>query len=145
MVGDQLEVRGRIVGGQDLGEGNAHAAVYTGRMDVTGDGPEREKVADYLARIGASADDDLATLTDRHYRAVPFENLSIHLGEPIDTRPQALFDKIVRRRRGGLLLRAQRRCSPGCCASSGTTSRTSARACTARSATRCRWRTWRCG
>jgi N-hydroxyarylamine O-acetyltransferase len=69
-------------------------------MDVTGDDPER-KVVDYLARIGASADDDLATITERHYRAVPFENLSIHLGEPIDTRPGALFDKIVRRRRGG--------------------------------------------
>ncbi len=58
-------------------------------------------VAEYLARIGAGADDDLATLTERHYRAVPFENLSIHLGETIDTRPDALFDKIVRRRRGG--------------------------------------------
>jgi N-hydroxyarylamine O-acetyltransferase len=58
-------------------------------------------VAAYLARIGASADDDLATLTDRHYHAVPFENLSIHLGETVDTRPGALFAKIVRRRRGG--------------------------------------------
>lgn len=58
-------------------------------------------VAEYLARIGASADDDLATLADRHYRSVPFENLSIHLGESIDTAPAALFDKIVRRRRGG--------------------------------------------
>ena len=69
-------------------------------MDVTADGPER-RVTDYLTRIGAGADDDLATLTDRHYRAVPFENLSIHLGEPIHTRPTALFDKVVRRRRGG--------------------------------------------
>jgi N-hydroxyarylamine O-acetyltransferase len=58
-------------------------------------------VAAYLARIGASADDDLATLTERHYRAVPFENLSIHLGETVDTRPRALVDKIVRRHRGG--------------------------------------------
>jgi N-hydroxyarylamine O-acetyltransferase len=74
-----------------LGEGNAHDAVYTGLVDV----------AEYLARIGARTDDDLATLTDRHYRAVPFENLSIHLGEPVDTTPEALFDKIVRRRRGG--------------------------------------------
>ena len=60
------------------------------------------RVTEYLARIGARSDDDLATLTDRHYRAVPFESLSIHLGEPIDLRPEALFDKIVRRRRGGL-------------------------------------------
>jgi N-hydroxyarylamine O-acetyltransferase len=59
------------------------------------------RVTDYLARIGAHPHDDLATLTDRHYRAVPFESLSIHLDEPIDLRPEALFDKIVRRRRGG--------------------------------------------
>jgi N-hydroxyarylamine O-acetyltransferase len=52
------------------------------------------RVAEYLARIGARRDDDLATLTDRHYRSVPFESLSIHLGEPIDLRPEALFDKI---------------------------------------------------
>ncbi|MCD2193578.1 arylamine N-acetyltransferase [Actinomycetospora endophytica] len=72
-------------------------------MDVIGDGPEHSptKVTDYLARIGATADDDLATLTARHYHAVPFENLSIHLGESIDTRPGPLFDKIVRRGRGG--------------------------------------------
>jgi N-hydroxyarylamine O-acetyltransferase len=59
------------------------------------------RVTDYLARFGAHPHDDLATLTDRHYRAVPFESLSIHLDEPIDLRPEALFDKIVRRRRGG--------------------------------------------
>jgi N-hydroxyarylamine O-acetyltransferase len=70
---------------------------------VAGVGAPRSsvRVAEYLARIGARADDDLATLTDRHYRAVPFESLSIHLGEPIDLRPEALFDKIVRRHRGG--------------------------------------------
>ena len=60
------------------------------------------RVTEYLARFGARAEDDLATLVDRHYRAVPFESLSIHLGEPMDLRPEALFDKIVRRRRGGL-------------------------------------------
>ncbi len=32
---------------------------------------------------------------------VPFENLSIHLGEPIDLDGDALFDKVVTRRRGG--------------------------------------------
>lgn len=72
-------------------------------MDAIADGSRLGSgaVADYLARIGASADDELATLVDLHYRAVPFENLSIHLGETIDIRPGALFDKIVRRRRGG--------------------------------------------
>lgn len=72
-------------------------------MDVARDGakPSSTAVAEYLVRIGAGSDDDLATLTDRHYHSVPFENLSIHLGEPIDTSVDALFDKIVRRRRGG--------------------------------------------
>ncbi|GLZ52935.1 N-hydroxyarylamine O-acetyltransferase [Actinomycetospora sp. NBRC 106378] len=65
--------------------------MYTGRVDVTA----------YLGRIGAREDDDLATLADRHFRSVPFENLSIHLGEPIELAPEALFDKIVHRRRGG--------------------------------------------
>jgi N-hydroxyarylamine O-acetyltransferase len=32
---------------------------------------------------------------------VPFENLSIHLGEPIVLKEEALLDKIVTRRRGG--------------------------------------------
>jgi N-hydroxyarylamine O-acetyltransferase len=36
-----------------------------------------------------------------HLRAVPFENLSIHSREPIVLEDKALFDKIVRRRRGG--------------------------------------------
>ncbi|MCU1268130.1 MAG: N-acetyltransferase [Acidobacteria bacterium] len=32
---------------------------------------------------------------------VPFENLSIHSGQPISLNDEALFDKIVKRRRGG--------------------------------------------
>jgi N-hydroxyarylamine O-acetyltransferase len=36
-----------------------------------------------------------------HMLAVPFENLSIHWGEPIVLDDAALFDKVVRRRRGG--------------------------------------------
>lgn len=75
--------------------------MYTGPVGVAEGGSDRARVAEYLERIGASAEDDLATLTDRHYRSIPFENLSIHLAEAIDTRPDALFDKIVRRRRGG--------------------------------------------
>ncbi|GLW27882.1 arylamine N-acetyltransferase family protein [Actinoplanes regularis] len=63
-------------------------------------------VTAYLDRIGqprpAVADDAaLRELTWRHQAAVPFENLSIHLGETISIDPGALFDKIVRRRRGG--------------------------------------------
>jgi N-hydroxyarylamine O-acetyltransferase len=60
----------------------------------------------YLDRIGAErparADTAaLGELQERHLRSVPFENLSIHLGEPIVLDEEALFDKVVRRRRGG--------------------------------------------
>ncbi|MEV0599755.1 arylamine N-acetyltransferase [Streptomyces sp. NPDC050315] len=37
----------------------------------------------------------------QHLRAVPFENLSVHLGEEIVLTEQALLDKVVRDRRGG--------------------------------------------
>ncbi|MEP6817459.1 MAG: arylamine N-acetyltransferase, partial [Marmoricola sp.] len=60
----------------------------------------------YLARIGATspARVDPAGLTDlmrRHLLTVAFENLSIHLGEPISLDEAALLDKVVGRRRGG--------------------------------------------
>lgn len=62
---------------------------------------------DYLARIGAArpARADLAALRDlhrRHQETVPFENLDIHLGEPMRLDDDGLLDKIVRRRRGGI-------------------------------------------
>jgi N-hydroxyarylamine O-acetyltransferase len=37
----------------------------------------------------------------RHQKAVPFENLSIHLGEEIVLEEKRLLDKVVGRRRGG--------------------------------------------
>src|SRR5579859_5767590 len=43
----------------------------------------------------------LRTLHEAHLLAVPFENLSIHYGQPIILEAAALYDKIVRRRRGG--------------------------------------------
>lgn len=55
----------------------------------------------YLERIGASRESTLAELQHRHLLSVPFENLSIHLGEKIVLEPQALVSKIVDRRRGG--------------------------------------------
>ncbi|RSN25354.1 arylamine N-acetyltransferase [Amycolatopsis roodepoortensis] len=63
-------------------------------------------VAAYLDRLGldppATADvAALRTLQERHLAVVPFENLSIHLGEPIVLETEALFGKIVLRRRGG--------------------------------------------
>ncbi|WP_394826089.1 arylamine N-acetyltransferase [Pendulispora albinea] len=61
---------------------------------------------EYLNRIGtplpsAPTSEVLRELQVRHLRTVPFENLSIHLDEPIDLNETALMDKIVRRRRGG--------------------------------------------
>jgi N-hydroxyarylamine O-acetyltransferase len=60
----------------------------------------------YLRRIGAdrpaAADTDaLRTLHRRHLLAVPFENLSIHLGQDIVLAEAALFEKIVGAGRGG--------------------------------------------
>lgn len=43
----------------------------------------------------------LKLLQVAHLRTVPFENLSIHAGEPIVLNDEALFEKIIRRRRGG--------------------------------------------
>src|SRR4051812_24986315 len=43
----------------------------------------------------------LRELHRAHLLAVPFENLDIHLGRRIVLDEEALFDKIVRRRRGG--------------------------------------------
>jgi N-hydroxyarylamine O-acetyltransferase len=61
---------------------------------------------DYLERIGAARPaapdlDGLRELQLAHLYAVPFENLSIHLGESIVLDQEALVDKVVRRRRGG--------------------------------------------
>jgi N-hydroxyarylamine O-acetyltransferase len=66
---------------------------------------------DYLSRIDFSAplnaaapEPSLATLQALHMShllAVPFENLSIHYGQPIILEDAALFDKIVTRKRGG--------------------------------------------
>jgi len=60
----------------------------------------------YLDRIGVTgpASSDAAGLRALHLAhqlTVPFENLSIHLAEPISLDEGDLVDKIVRRRRGG--------------------------------------------
>jgi N-hydroxyarylamine O-acetyltransferase len=65
-----------------------------------------EVIAAYLARIGSPRPLalDVGALRDlhrAHLLAVPFENLSIHLGEPISLDETDLIDKIVVRRRGG--------------------------------------------
>jgi N-hydroxyarylamine O-acetyltransferase len=43
----------------------------------------------------------LHALTAAHTQTIPFENLDILLGRGIDLRFEAMFDKLVRRRRGG--------------------------------------------
>jgi len=43
----------------------------------------------------------LQALHQAHLLAVPFENLSIHYGQPIVLQEEALFNKIVSQRRGG--------------------------------------------
>lgn len=60
----------------------------------------------YLKRINYTGSlvvtpDTLRELQLAHLKAVPFENLSIHSGEPIVLEPEALFEKIVEQRRGG--------------------------------------------
>ncbi|MFF0185755.1 arylamine N-acetyltransferase [Streptomyces sp. NPDC005244] len=60
----------------------------------------------YLRRIGAQhpawpTSDVLRDLQLRHLTTVPFENLSIHLGEEIVLDEKRLLDKLVGARRGG--------------------------------------------
>lgn len=63
-------------------------------------------VGDYLRRIGCPRPDRpdaeaLRSLHRAHQMKVPFENLSIHLGEPISLADADLLAKIVGGRRGG--------------------------------------------
>jgi N-hydroxyarylamine O-acetyltransferase len=60
----------------------------------------------YFDRIGftGEARPDLATLRAlhrAHLQAIPYENLDVQLRIPLTTDPEAAFDKIVTRRRGG--------------------------------------------
>src|SRR5258708_27994892 len=67
---------------------------------------DEKTLAAYRPRMGVPrpATVDAATLRTvhrAHQMTVPFENLSIHLSEPISLDSGALLDKIVTRRRGG--------------------------------------------
>lgn len=60
----------------------------------------------YFARTGEARPRiaDRATLTAlirAHLAAFPFENLDVQLGRPVSIDPEAIFDKLVTRRRGG--------------------------------------------
>jgi N-hydroxyarylamine O-acetyltransferase len=64
-----------------------------------------EQIGAYFARIRAreatSSLGALAEIQRAHRLAIPFENLDILLGRGVSLDPQALFDKLVTRRRGG--------------------------------------------
>src|SRR6266566_2613432 len=67
---------------------------------------DHETVVAYLNRVGVTAPAvsdaaGLRTLHRAHQLTVPFENLSIHLAEPISLDGRDLIDKIVHRHRGG--------------------------------------------
>jgi arylamine N-acetyltransferase len=64
-------------------------------------------VADYFSRVSYAGPteptlDVLAAVAAAHNRSIPFENLDPLMGVPVvDLRPDALFDKLVNRHRGG--------------------------------------------
>ena len=60
----------------------------------------------YLRRIDFAGDtsptvENLKALHHAHFHGIPFENFDILLGRGIDLAPGAMFDKLVRNRRGG--------------------------------------------
>jgi N-hydroxyarylamine O-acetyltransferase len=74
-------------------------------------GHEKMNIDAYLKRINYSGSleptaETLRDLQVAHLLAVPFENLSIHAGEPIVLNEDSLFDKIVGNRRGGFCYEA---------------------------------------
>ena len=85
-----------------------HARVrraFYSRPERTGENPTVDASA-YLDRIGASEPaeptlDALAELALAQLYSVPFENLDIAGGRPLSVEPEAIYDKIVTRRRGG--------------------------------------------
>ena len=87
------------------GDGQSGVSSQTGRGRSLSDMDDLQVDA-YLARIGAGrpARVDAEALRDlqvHHLYAVPFENLGIHLGEPVSLDEGALVEKLVHRRRGG--------------------------------------------
>jgi N-hydroxyarylamine O-acetyltransferase len=67
----------------------------------------------YFARIGFDGPraPTLATLNaivHAHVKAIPFENLDVLLGLPIDLAPAALEQKLIHGRRGGYCFECRR-------------------------------------
>jgi N-hydroxyarylamine O-acetyltransferase len=74
--------------------------------DARRDRPLDPRVLEYCERIGyagplVATSETLRALQRAHMYAVPFENLDIHGGPEIVLDLDRLFDKVVRRRRGG--------------------------------------------
>ncbi|MET8491437.1 arylamine N-acetyltransferase family protein [Streptomyces cellulosae] len=70
------------------------------------DGTDTATTDAYLRRLGVErparpTPDALRELHLRHLRSVPFENLSVHLGEEIVLDEKRLLDKVVKAGRGG--------------------------------------------
>ncbi|XP_027580927.2 arylamine N-acetyltransferase, liver isozyme-like [Pipra filicauda] len=67
-------------------------------------------IQEYFGRISYNKphkDADLQTLKavfQHHIQAIPFENLSMHCGETIELDLQSIYNKIVRKKRGGWCL-----------------------------------------
>lgn len=81
------------------------------KRDEIREGHEKMNIDAYLNRINYSGSLDptaetLRALQVAHLLAVPFENLSIHAGEPIVLNEDSLFCKIVENRRGGFCYEA---------------------------------------
>src|ERR1043166_10075365 len=79
--------------------------------DVMNPRHENMHIEAYLKRINYEVPleptpETLRALQMAHLMAVPFENLSIHAGEPIVLNEDALFGKIVENRRGGFCYEA---------------------------------------
>ena len=73
------------------------------------DGPRMSpaQIDAYLARIGLTGPvpltlEGLSALQRAHQQSVPFENIAILAGRPLSLDHEALFDKIVTRRQGGV-------------------------------------------
>lgn len=67
---------------------------------------DQAKLSQYLERIGLATfpEMDIAGLDQlqrAHTQAIPFENLDVRLSRPIHVDSENVFDKLVRRRRGG--------------------------------------------
>lgn len=75
-------------------------------MTTAPQAPPSQTIDAYLRRIGAARPDrpDAAALRElqlRHLHSVPFENLSIHLGEDIVLEDEPILGKVVEAHRGG--------------------------------------------